>query len=78
MAVLLSSLFLSIESKAKCGKVTIAEMNWPSASVIANVDALILKHGFGCEVDLVTGDTMPTGTSMIENGEPDIAPELWT
>jgi glycine betaine/proline transport system substrate-binding protein len=78
IAVLLSSVLFAAESNAKCGKVTIAEMNWPSASVIANVDALILKHGFGCEVDLVTGDTMPTGTSMIEKGEPDIAPELWT
>ena len=53
-------------------------MNWASASVIANVDALILKHGFGCDVDLITGDTMPTGTAMIEKGEPDIAPEFWT
>jgi glycine betaine/proline transport system substrate-binding protein len=63
---------------AACGKVTIADMNWPSATLMAHLDRLILKHGYGCDVDVVPGDTMPTGTSMIEKGEPDIAPELWT
>jgi glycine betaine/proline transport system substrate-binding protein len=61
-----------------CGKVTIADMNWNSATVIANVDKFILEAGYGCEAELVPGDTMPTGTSMIEKGEPDIAPELWS
>ena len=62
---------------AACGKATIADMNWPSATLMAHLDRLILKHGYGCDVDVVPGDTMPTGTSMIEKGEPDIAPELW-
>lgn len=63
---------------SECGKVTIAEMNWSSASLIANVDRFILEHGFGCDASLVPGDTMPTGASMIEKGEPDIAPEMWS
>ena len=33
---------------AQCGKVTIAEMNWNSASLMANVDRFILEHGFDC------------------------------
>ncbi|MEE9355482.1 MAG: ABC transporter substrate-binding protein [Methylococcaceae bacterium] len=61
-----------------CGKVTIADMNWSSATLIAHIDQFILTHGFGCNAELVPGDTMPTSTSMIERGEPDIAPELWT
>ena len=61
-----------------CGEVTIAEMTWQSAAVLAHLDAKILSSGYGCDVELVPGDTMPTGTSMIEKGEPDIAPELWT
>tara|TARA_Y100001934_G_scaffold92716_1_gene114545 strand:- start:10751 stop:11740 length:990 start_codon:yes stop_codon:yes gene_type:complete len=65
-------------ANAACGKVTIADMNWPSATLIAHIDKIILKNGYGCDAELVTGDTMPTGTSMIEKGEPDIAPELWT
>jgi glycine betaine/proline transport system substrate-binding protein len=63
---------------AECGKVTIADMNWSSATLIANIDSFILKSGYGCDVEIVPGDTMPTGTSMIEKGEPDIAPELWS
>jgi len=61
-----------------CGRVTIADMNWNSATLMANVDRFILEHGFGCDAELVPGDTMPTGTSMVEKGEPDIAPELWS
>lgn len=76
-AVLLVVLAVSGPASA-CGKVTIADMNWSSATLIANVDRFILQYGFGCEAELVPGDTMPTSTSMIEKGEPDIAPELWT
>ena len=62
---------------AACGKVSISEMNWASASLMANVDKIILEKGYGCEVELVAGDTMPTFTSMNEKGAPDVAPELW-
>ncbi len=34
----------------ECGKVTIADMNWDSATFVANVDSFILQHGFGCEI----------------------------
>ncbi len=62
----------------ECGDVAIADMNWNSASLIANIDRFILEHGYGCDAELVPGDTMPTGTSMIEKGQPDVAPELWS
>ena len=57
---------------ADCGRVTIADMNWASAEFAAYVDKIILEEGYGCEVELVPGDTMPTSTSMMEKGEPDI------
>lgn len=60
-----------------CGDVTIAEMNWASAGVLAQIDRIILEEGYGCDVSLVPGDTMPTFTSMNEKGEPDVAPEFW-
>ncbi|PSU36410.1 ABC transporter substrate-binding protein [Photobacterium lutimaris] len=63
---------------SECGKVTIADMNWSSASLIANIDRFILEHGYDCDAELIPGDTMPTGTSMIEKGQPDVAPELWS
>ncbi len=60
-----------------CGTVQLAEMNWASAGVMAYIDKIILEEGYGCEVELVTGDTVPTFTSMSEKSEPDMAPELW-
>ena len=62
---------------AECGNVQIAAMNWASAQLMANVDKIILEEGYGCSVELVPGDTMPTFTSLNEKGEPDVAPELW-
>ena len=62
---------------AECGEVQIASMNWASAQLMAEVDKIILEQGYGCSVELVPGDTMPTFTSLNEKGEPDIAPELW-
>ncbi|GIR66007.1 MAG: hypothetical protein CM15mP70_11140 [Pelagibacteraceae bacterium] len=41
-------------------------MNWASAEMFAHVDKLILENAYGCDVELVHGDTMPTATSMME------------
>jgi glycine betaine/proline transport system substrate-binding protein len=82
--LLSSSLLLACASlstsvaASECGNVTIVDMNWNSATLLANVDRFILEHGFGCDVELVPGDTTLTGTSMVEKGKPDIAPELWS
>ncbi|KHT63939.1 ABC transporter substrate-binding protein [Photobacterium gaetbulicola] len=77
--LLLAISALALNANAsECGKVTIADMNWSSASLIANIDRFILEHGYECDAELIPGDTMPTGTSMIEKGQPDVAPELWS
>ena len=75
----LATLFSTSAALAQesCGDVSIAEMNWASAGVAAWVDRIILEEGYGCDVAMITGDTVPTFTSMNEKGEPDIAPELW-
>lgn len=80
LSLCLSSFVYGIPASANtsCGKVTIADMNWNSASLIAHIDQFVLQHGFGCKAELVSGDTMPTGASMIEKGQPDIAPEFWS
>ncbi|MEZ5658381.1 MAG: ABC transporter substrate-binding protein [Burkholderiaceae bacterium] len=67
-------------SAADCGaskKITIAEMTWLSAAVLAHTTQRILDKGYGCNVQLVPGDTVPTATSMLAKNEPMIAPELW-
>lgn len=63
---------------ADCGAVTIANMNWASAELLAEVDKFILENGYGCDASIVLGDTVPTLTSMAEKGKPDVAPESWT
>lgn len=68
---------LAQDKTTTCGRISIAEMNWASAGFAAWLDKIILQEGYGCTVDLVSGDTMPTFTSMNEKGEPDVAPELW-
>ena len=69
--------FAGAASAEDCGRVTIANMNWASAEVLANIDQIILSEGYGCDAELVAGDTTPTLTSMVEKQEPDVAPEAW-
>lgn len=64
----------------ECGtddKITVAEMTWLSASTLAYITQRILSDGYGCNAELVPGDTVPTATSMLSKSAPDIAPELW-
>ncbi|CAH0529676.1 ABC transporter substrate-binding protein [Vibrio hippocampi] len=74
---LLSAACFSVSAQ-ECGDITIADMNWNSASFLAHIDQFILNEGYQCSAELVPGDSVPTGTSMIEKGQPDIAPEMWT
>jgi len=64
-------------ANAACGKVVVASQNWASAELMAEVDKVILEKGYGCEVELIPGATMPTFTSMDEKGAPDMNPEQW-
>ena len=65
------------ETFRDCGDVVIAEMMWASAELLANVDKTILEKGYGCKVELIPGDTMPSFTSMVEKQQPDVSPEHW-
>lgn len=62
---------------SECGPVSVAEMNWDSAAIAAQVDKIILEIGYDCQVEIIKGDTIPTARSMINEGKPDVAPELW-
>ena len=69
--------FSSSVTAQECGTVSMAEWNWASGELMANVDAFILEHGYGCDVELVPGATTTTFASMNEKGQPDVAGELW-
>ena len=67
-------------AQTNCGtsdEITIANMTWMSANVLAQVAHRILTKGYGCSAKLVPGDTVPTATSMLTKNKPHIAPELW-
>jgi len=77
IVVLMAFTAITGTSFAACGSLTMAEMNWSSAQLMAHVDKIILEKGYGCEVELVSGATMTTFTAMNEKGKPDVAAELW-
>lgn len=62
-----------------CGpnELTIAEMGWPSAAILANIHAMLLRTHFDCTVRLVPGEPETTLSSMATTRQPAIAPELW-
>lgn len=70
-----SGLFGAGAAQAACGDVSLAVFSWQSAEAQAYVDQFILNAGYGCNATTVAGDTVPTITSMIEKGQPDIAPD---
>jgi len=64
---------------APCGgeTISIAKMQWPSAQLLAEIHARLVKQNFGCDVEIVPGDLAATISSMGTNGQPAVAPELW-
>ncbi len=62
---------------AECGEVSVAEMNWASASIISKITEFLMVQGYGCKVTLVPSATTTAVTSLAENNEPDVVPELW-
>ncbi len=67
------------QAPAPCGgeTITIARMQWPSAQLLAEIHARLIKQNFGCDVQVVPGDLAATASSMGANGQPAVAPELW-
>jgi len=62
---------------AACGKVSIGEMNWSSARVIANIEKFVLQVGYGCKIEMIKTTTVPGVTSQVEKGTPDVISETW-
>lgn len=62
-----------------CGTqpISIARMSWPSAALLAEIHARILKAQFGCVVQVVQSDMAPAIAGMAATGQPAVAPELW-
>ena len=64
---LLSVIMLSLPMTSYADKVKIAELNWQSGSMLANIDAYIIKNGYGHDVEIIPGGTEVTINSMLSN-----------
>lgn len=62
---------------ADCGQVSVAEMNWASGQIITRITEFLMVQGYGCDVTVVPSATTTAITSLAENNEPDVVPELW-
>ena len=62
----------------KADDIKIAELNWQSGSMIANIDAYILTHGYGHDTEIIPGGIDATIQSMMATGSPHIVGEMWT
>ena len=63
------------EAKAAC-KVHIGDFNWDSANFHDQVTAFILRHGYGCQVKMTYGGTVPSMAAHYK-GKNDLVMELW-
>ena len=68
---------VSANAQADCGKFSMAGLSWGSAAILGEIDRLLLKENFGCEIELIPGGTVPSFTSMNEKQYPDVMGELW-
>lgn len=62
-------------ANAACGDINLAAFSWQSSEAMTYVDQAILNAGYDCNATVVAGDTVPTITSLIEKGQPDVVSE---
>ena len=71
------TLTLSGGAYASCGTVSVGAMGWASGESLSAIAAFVLEQGYGCDASIVPTDTVPAVTSLAENGQPDVVPEVW-
>ena len=77
IATAFAGLALPTAALADCGRVSVAEMNWASGQIITRITEFLMTQGYGCDVTVVPSATTTAITSLAENNEPDVVPELW-
>ena len=77
IATAFAGIALPTAALADCGRVSVAEMNWASGQIITRITEFLMTQGYGCDVTVVPSATTTAITSLAENNEPDVVPELW-
>ncbi len=78
LLAIIGAVTLMFSTVAKADDIKVAELNWQSGSMVAAIDAFILEHGYGYNVEVIPGGTEVTINSMLANGTPNIFSEAWT
>lgn len=62
-----------------CGTqpITIASLPWPSAALLAEIHAKLLRDEFGCTSQVLPGQMLATISAMANGGQPAVVPEVW-
>ncbi len=61
---------------APCGKIVIGGLDWGSSNFQEHLAAKILRHGYGCEVEIIPGTSVPM-IAALERGDVDFMMEVW-
>jgi len=64
------------EAFVACGKVHLGDFDWDSANVHTAIASFILEKGYGCQVEVTKGSTMPIMTALFDQ-QIDIVTEVW-
>lgn len=67
----------AVERPCGAQPIAIARMSWPSAALLAEIHARLLRSEYGCDVRVIPGDMSATTSSMGSSGQPAVAPEMW-
>lgn len=57
--------------------VTIADLQWPTASILAQIHRQILRDEFDCDAQVVQSDLANVAATIDAAQEPNIVPEFW-
>ena len=76
-ALALAGAMVPMAANAECGEVSVGEMNWTTGGIMTGITEFLLEQGYGCDVTVVPSATTTAISSLAENNEPDIVPDMW-
>jgi len=61
-----------------CGPaISVADSASQGSNFSSHLDEYILRHGYGCDITAVAGNTVLSATSIVERGQPNVISEAW-
>ena len=75
----ISPSFAQSPESVGCGgkKIEVADLQWPSATILAHVHAQLLASQLNCDVSIVVSDIESVTTTLKTTQRPTLIPEMW-